>query len=74
VSVTIIFAVIPIILGIWALRAARSPSPLTKKDRLSLGIIGVLGLVFWAGLIIGPVIAIIAALVPERYSNNSTDQ
>jgi len=74
VSVTIIFAVIPIILGIWALRAARSPSPLTKKDRLSLGIIGVLGLVFWAGLIIGPVIAIIAALVPERFSNNSTDQ
>ena len=68
VIVTIIFAFIPIILGIWALRAARSPSPLTKKDRLSLGIIGVLGLVFWAGLIIGPVIAIIAALVPVRYS------
>jgi hypothetical protein len=26
-----------------------------------------LGILFWAGLIIGPVIAFIAALVPEHY-------
>jgi hypothetical protein len=50
-----------------ALRIARSSSPLSRKDRFSLGIIGLLGLLFWAGLIIGPVIAIIAALVPEHY-------
>ena len=68
VIITLIFALIPIILGIWSLRIARSPSPQSKKDRLLLGIIGLLGLLFWAGLIIGPVIAFIAALVPERYS------
>ena len=62
---TLIFALIPMMLGIWALRISCSPSPQSKKDRLSLGIIGLLGLLFWAGLIIGPVIAFIAALVPE---------
>jgi len=67
VFVTIILAFIPILLGILALRIARSSSPLSRKDRFSLGIIGLLGLLFWAGLIIGPVIAIIAALVPEHY-------
>ena len=67
VIITLIFALIPIILGIWALRIPRSTSPQSKKNLLLLGIIGLLGLLFWAGLIIGPVIAIIAALVPERY-------
>jgi len=67
VIVTLILAFIPILLGIWALHIARSTFPLTKKDRFSLGIIGLLGLLFWAGLIIGPAIALIAALVPERY-------
>ena len=67
VIITLIFALIPILLGVWALRIARSTSPQSKEDRLSLVIIGLLGLLFWAGLIIGPVIAFIAALVPERY-------
>jgi hypothetical protein len=71
VIITLIFALIPILLGVWALRIARSASPQSKKDRLSLLIIGLLGLLFWAGLIIGPVIAFIAALVPEQYYHNS---
>jgi hypothetical protein len=65
VIITLIFALIPLLLGIWALRIARSTSPQSKKDRLSLLIIGLLGLLFWAGFIIGPVITFIAALVPE---------
>jgi hypothetical protein len=71
VIITVIFTMIPILLGIWALRIARSPSPQSKKDQLSLGIIGLLGLLFWAGLIIGPVVAFIAALVPEGYLRKS---
>jgi len=67
VIITLILAFIPLILGVWILHIARSPFPLLKKDRFLLGIIGLLGLLFWAGLIIGPVIACIAALVPERY-------
>jgi uncharacterized membrane protein SirB2 len=67
VIITLIFTLIPILLGVLALRIARSTSPQSKKDRLSLLIIGLLGLLCWAGLIIGPVIAFIAALIPERY-------
>jgi len=65
VVLTLIFALVPFMLGIWALRLAQIPSPHTLKDRLSLGIIGLLGLVSWAGLISGPVIALLAALTPE---------
>jgi hypothetical protein len=36
------------------------------KERVVLAVIGLLGLLFWAGLIIGPVIAIVAAVVPEK--------
>jgi hypothetical protein len=74
VIVTLILAFIPIMLGVWILRIAQSTFPLSKKDRFSLGIVGLLGLIFWAGLIIGPVIAFIAALVPERYSRKSPNQ
>jgi hypothetical protein len=63
---TIIFATIPVLLGIWALRIARIPTRHSLKDRMFLGMIGLLGLVFWAGLIIGPVIAFLAAVLPER--------
>ena len=74
VIVTLILAFIPVILGVWILRIARSTFPLSKQNRFSLGIIGLLGLLFWAGLIIGPVIAFIAALVPERYERRYSNQ
>jgi hypothetical protein len=67
VILTLIFALIPILLGVWALRIARTASTQSKKDPLSMAIIGLLGLLFWAGLIIGPVLAFIAAMVPERF-------
>jgi len=67
VIVTFILAFIPVMLGIWILRMTRSTFPLSEMNRFSLGFIGLLGLLFWAGLIIGPVIALIAALVPEQY-------
>jgi len=64
--VTLIFAAVPAVLGIFALRIARRPTPITPWDRISMFIIAGLGFVFWAGLIIGPVCAMIAALVPDR--------
>ena len=66
VVLTLVFALIPVLLGMWALRIARLPSRHSMKDRLFLGMIGVLGLVSWAGLIIGPVMAFFAAVLPER--------
>jgi hypothetical protein len=69
--VTLIFAAVPAVLGIFALRLSRRPTPLSLRDRISLCTIAVLGFVFWAGLIIGPVCAMIAALVPDRTRHNS---
>ncbi|MGA2918894.1 MAG: hypothetical protein ABSE13_10145 [Methanoregula sp.] len=66
VAITLIFAAVPAVLGIIALRLVRRPVPYSRRDRISLLFIGGLGLVFWAGLIIGPVCAMIAALVPDR--------
>jgi len=67
VVVTLIFAAIPTALGIWALRTGFSAEhPRTVSNRASMAVIGLLGLLFWAGLIIGPVIAVVAAVVPEK--------
>jgi len=65
VSLTLVFAIIPIALGLWALRVGRSSSKRTIQDRGFLVLIAILGLVFWAGLVIGPVLAIGAAVIPE---------
>ena len=63
--VTIIFIAIPVLLGIWALRIAFR-APFAFRDRISLLIIGILGFIIWAGIIIGPVIAILAAVLPDH--------
>ncbi|MFA6225127.1 MAG: hypothetical protein WC620_02845 [Methanoregula sp.] len=66
VAFTLVFAIIPIVLGIWALRMGRRSSGRTIRDRAFLVLLGILGLIFWAGLVIGPVLAIGAAVLPER--------
>lgn len=64
-TITLIFAIIPILLGIWALRLGRPGLSPTEGMRLSLLAVGVLGLVAWAGLIAGPVLALSAAMLPK---------
>ena len=61
-----VFAIIGTILGIMAMRTARSPSSDSLKNRLLLAAIGIAGLVFWSGLIIGPVLSFCAAVMPAR--------
>ena len=66
VVLTLVFAIIPIALGLWALRIGRSSLPMTMQERFFLVLIGISGLVFWAGLVIGPVLAISAAVLPGQ--------
>jgi hypothetical protein len=68
------FALVSIMLVIWALRVARSTTLFSIKDRLSPGIIGLLGLLFWAGIITGPGIAFFAAMAPEPLQINAPVQ
>jgi hypothetical protein len=65
--VTVLFAALPILLGVLMVRKAffliQAPS---WRDRGLVMLYGILGFIFWAGAIIGPVLAIAAAFMPER--------
>lgn len=65
--VTVLFAASALVLGLAALRVAHRERPLNRVDpttRVILLAIGAFGLLLWAGWIVGPVIALVAALVP----------
>jgi len=72
-TITLIFALIPVLLGTWALRLGRPGLPATRGNRLSLAVAGVLGLVAWAGLLIGPVLALVAAILPGGSAGKGKD-
>ena len=61
---TAIFFFIPLVIGIMMLGLAMSGNwvPVT---RVKLAIFGRVGLVFWAGLLAGPVIAFVVAMLPK---------
>lgn len=75
VLLTLIFIVIPSILGIVIIREGLS---LTRERRsapftgLLILIAGLLGLIMWAGFIIGPVLAILGGILVTIHSMNKT--
>jgi hypothetical protein len=60
--VTLIFAALPVLLGYSIIRKAIKPD-LSMGQEIRLLIYGLLGLVFWAGYIIGPILVIISVLI-----------
>lgn len=72
IIVTIIFALLPLIAGIGMLRVALSVRDKVElKARLKMAILGIVGLFIWAGLVIGPFIAIVASLLPYPRKNQT---
>ena len=68
VLVTLAFAAIASGAGAAAVRASiRSPDPTPRKFRVLMAVVGIAGIAAWAGLIVGPVLAFIAALIPDRH-------
>ena len=64
---TVLFAALPIVLGVLTLRLAiRSSGRWTVRSRIYLALLGVLAIIFWAGWLVGSGIAIVAALIPSR--------
>ncbi len=65
--ITLVFAIIPLIIGVVTLRLAlkRSEGRSIRK-RIYFVILGVAALFIWAGLIAGPILAFISALMPTR--------
>lgn len=68
VIVTLIFVLIPLIVGyrLWQ-RSSDFKDP-NRDDKIKIVIFGLVGLLIWAGLIIGPLIAIIAGVLPMERS------
>ena len=63
--VSILFAILPLVLGAIGLRyALRQKARITIYHRFGLVIIGVVGLMLWTGLYIGPALMILVAILP----------
>ena len=60
---TMVFAVLPILLGIGILKLGATDR-MTKKTRSLIALFGLSGLIVWAGVLIGPVLAFLASILP----------
>lgn len=72
--VTLIFSILPLALGVAALRVAHRERGLYGvgwKQKGGLIAIGLLGLAFWAGWVVGPALAIATGLVPRNWLNRT---
>jgi len=67
VGITLVFAAIPILLGIGALRLAlKQEEKIRTRKRAYFVILGLLALFMWAGLLVGPILAIVTSFLPSR--------
>jgi hypothetical protein len=65
--ITIIFAIVPLAIGLVTLRLSVKDSlKAGMKKRIYYVILGLAALFMWAGLIIGPILAIAASIMPTR--------
>jgi len=71
-SLTGLFVAIPILLGIGGLWIGRGTTPPRLRSRILLVVIGGLGLLFWAGYLIGPLLMLGAAFMPVEPSPRRT--
>lgn len=60
--VTLIFAALPILLGFSIFRKATKPD-LSFRQEIRLLVYGLVGLFFWTGYIVGPLLVIVSALI-----------
>ncbi|MDD1719437.1 MAG: hypothetical protein LUQ25_05215 [Methanoregulaceae archaeon] len=63
--VTAALVAVQILLGILALHIALRGS-MQARARTGMAAIGIAGLVFWAGFLIGPIIALLSVVLPDR--------
>lgn len=67
VAITLVFILIPILLGLGAIRFAwKGEKEPSIKNRIYIAIMGVAALFAWTGLYIGPALAIITGILPRQ--------
>jgi hypothetical protein len=71
VIVTLVFAIVPLIIGVLTLRLALKNSHVSSiRKRIYFAILGIAALFSWAGLIVGPILAFAAALMPTKLKSS----
>jgi hypothetical protein len=71
VVVTLIFALLPLIAGILLLRLAlRIHVPVAAKERVAIAVLGIIGFFIWAGLVVGPILALLTSILPNGSTEN----
>jgi hypothetical protein len=65
IGITVIFALIPLLLGVGLYNVARKKER-GRKERVKLLLYGALGYLFWAGVLVGPTLAVIGGIMPEK--------
>jgi len=64
---TVVFTLLPILLGVAILRLTiKDPKSVTKRVRAFIAILGLLGLFTWAGLLVGPALALLTSVLPAK--------
>jgi len=67
--VTAAFVVVPLVCGAWILAIAlRDELAVPLRTRLGLAVAGLATLVTWAGFVVGPVLLVALAVLPERFT------
>lgn len=66
VVVTLVLAIVPILIGIAALRIVSREDTDGPRARIKVLLLAALGLVSWAGFIAGPLLLVLSALAPGR--------
>jgi hypothetical protein len=65
--VTLIFAIVPLVIGLLTLRLSiKDSDKASVRKRVCYIILGLVALFMWAGIIIGPILAILASVVPTN--------
>lgn len=62
---TLASGVVPVLLGLAAIRVALQ-ARIGAAERIGMAVLGVLALAAWAGLVLGPLLAFAAAILPAR--------
>lgn len=67
IAITVILALLPVLLGIAVIRIViKSRGKVSIRSRIYLATLGISGFFIWAGVIVGPVLAILTSLLPAR--------
>lgn len=74
VAISVFLVAAPMLLGFLLLRRGWKAGPLTRGGRVRTAIIGLLAIFAWAGYLAGPLLAVLAAALPERMASWPKDQ